>query len=78
MLFPFYFPVFSISRENFRNLGQPLIGDFLYNPENRIIKRQALHAYRLQFTYPVTGVFIDLKALPAADMAAVFPDFSAF
>jgi len=65
-------------RVHMKYIGHPLIGDFLYNPESRIIKRQALHAYRLQFTHPITGAFIDLTAPPAADMAAFFPDLSAF
>lgn len=65
-------------RVHMKYIGHPLIGDFLYNPASRIIKRQALHAHRLQFLHPITGEFMDFSVPPAADMAAFFPDFSAF
>lgn len=65
-------------RVHMKYIGHPLIGDFLYNPESRIIKRQALHAYRLQFTHPVTGDTMDFSAPLPEDMAAFFPDFCAF
>lgn len=64
-------------RVHMKYIGHPLIGDFLYNPESRIIKRQALHAHRLQFTHPITGEFMDFSVPLAEDMAAAFPDFSA-
>lgn len=41
-------------RVHMKYLGYPLIGDYLYNPDYRKIKRQALHSYRLEFEHPVT------------------------
>ena len=35
-------------------IGHPLLGDFLYNPDDRRLERQALHAGRLEFTHPIT------------------------
>lgn len=42
-------------RVHMKYLGFPLIGDYLYNPDMERMKRQALHAHRLEFTHPVTG-----------------------
>lgn len=40
----------------------PLIGDFLYHPTNRQMERQALHAWRLAFTHPITGEALSFEA----------------
>lgn len=40
-----------------------------------IIKRQALHSYRLQFTHPITGCSMEFSAPLPADMLQFFPDF---
>lgn len=42
-------------RVHMKYLGYPLIGDFLYNPDYRILDHQALHSYRLQFVHPISG-----------------------
>lgn len=42
-------------RVHMKYLGFPLIGDYLYNPDTERMKRQALHAHRLEFVHPVTG-----------------------
>ena len=42
-------------RVHLKSIGHPLIGDFLYNPTDTTIKRQALHSYRLTFSHPITG-----------------------
>ena len=42
-------------RVHMKHIGHPLPGDFLYNPDYSIIKRQALHSYRLRFIHPITG-----------------------
>lgn len=60
-------------RVHMKYLGHPLIGDFLYHPENTKIKRQALHSYRLQFNHPITGSPMDFSAPLPEDMAALFP-----
>ena len=36
-------------------IGHPLIGDWLYNPDSKIVSRQALHVSLLSFHHPVTG-----------------------
>lgn len=41
-------------RVHMKHLGYPLVGDFLYNPDYRLMKRQALHSCRLSFCHPVT------------------------
>lgn len=42
-------------RVHMKAIGHPLHGDFLYNPDYRYIKRQALHSFRLSFSHPITG-----------------------
>jgi len=49
-------------------LGYPLLGDYLYNPDYRIMKRQALHSARLSFDHPVTGIKMDFTAPLPDDM----------
>ncbi len=58
-------------RVHMKYIGHPLIGDSLYNPENKIMDRQALHAYRLTFTHPVTGLDITVTSETPSDMATV-------
>lgn len=41
-------------RVHMKAIGHPLIGDFLYNPDNALMKRQALHAGKIEFIHPVT------------------------
>ncbi len=36
-------------------IGHPLLGDFLYNTENDMMDRQALHGIECVFEHPVTG-----------------------
>jgi len=64
-------------------LGHPILGDTMYGPERLgfkqwpappaapILKRQALHAHRIQFPHPVTGDELDLRAPVPADMRDV-------
>lgn len=55
-------------RVHFSNLGCPILGDDLYGtpslqPNGKpMIERQALHAYKLNFTHPVTGEYLTLTA----------------
>lgn len=51
--------------------GHPLPGDFLYNPDYRYISRQPLHSYKLTFTHPLTGRFMEFKAELPKDMAVL-------
>ena len=42
-------------RVHMKAIGHPLIGDWLYNPEDTHMTRQALHAGKLSFNHPMTG-----------------------
>lgn len=41
-------------RVHMKYIGYPLPGDYLYHPDYRIIGRQPLHSYQLEFVHPVT------------------------
>ncbi len=55
-------------RVHMKHIGYPLIGDYLYNPDFSIIKRQALHSCRLTFTHPITGAPLEFTAPLPEDM----------
>lgn len=58
-------------RVHLSHLGHPIYGDVLYgngDEEMDLIKRQALHAYRLDFASPRTGEMLSLKADLPDDM----------
>lgn len=55
-------------RIHMKYLGFPLIGDYLYNPDYSRMTRQALHAYRLDFTHPFTGEAMHFEAQVPEDM----------
>lgn len=42
-------------RVHMKAIGHPLPGDFLYNPDFRLIGRQALHSWHVNFPHPITG-----------------------
>ena len=42
-------------------IGHPLLGDTLYGKESTIIKRQALHCYKIAFLHPVSHKKIEFK-----------------
>lgn len=62
-------------RVHMESIGHPLIGDKLYgNPENKIkfpIKRQALHARKLEFTHPILEKKMKLEAPVPKDIVAL-------
>ena len=60
-------------RVHMRHIGHPLIGDFLYNPDDLRMKRQALHAGKLAFVHPVTGQPLQFCAPLPKDMLQFFP-----
>lgn len=60
-------------RVHMKAIGHPLIGDFLYYPENHLMSRQALHSYRLDFHHPVTGEPLTFTAPIPEDMRQFFP-----
>lgn len=49
-------------------LGHPLYGDTLYGGDDRLIKRQALHASTLRFFHPRTGDLLELECGPPSDI----------
>lgn len=52
-------------------LGHPLVGDDLYGGSRSLMNRQALHAYAMTFTHPMTGRLISVRSPLPADMAAL-------
>lgn len=60
-------------RVHMKAIGHPLIGDFLYYPENHLMSRQALHSYRLDFIHPITGKPLTFTAPIPEDMRQFFP-----
>ncbi|MEE1032378.1 MAG: RluA family pseudouridine synthase [Ruminococcus sp.] len=61
-------------RVHMTSIGHPLPGDGLYNPENRMMDRQALHSYALEFVHPITKKQMCFTALLPEDMAHFFKD----
>lgn len=51
-------------RVHMKYIGYPLTGDYLYNPDYRILDHQALHSWKLAFRHPVTGAQMKFKADP--------------
>ena len=58
-------------RVHMKHLGHPLPGDFLYNPDYSVIKRQALHSHRLVFKHPITGESLEFVADLPMDMKKI-------
>lgn len=58
-------------RVHMKHLGYPLLGDFLYHPDYRYIKRQSLHSYRLKFPHPITGEPMEFLAELPEDMRKI-------
>ncbi len=59
-------------RVHMKHIGHPLPGDFLYNPDYSIIKRQALHSHRLEFTHPITKKELQFEVPLPNDMNLFF------
>jgi 23S rRNA pseudouridine1911/1915/1917 synthase len=58
-------------RAHFAAIGHPLLGDSTYGGTARYgLKRQFLHAHRLAFTHPVTGVALRFESELPPDLAA--------
>lgn len=55
-------------RVHMKHIGHPLPGDFLYNPDYRLMKRQALHSHKLEFLHPITGEAMYFEAPMPEDM----------
>lgn len=55
-------------RVHMASIGHPLLGDFLYNPSDDRMSRQALHAWHLSFVHPITKEEMNLEAPISEDM----------
>ena len=55
-------------RVHMASIGHPLLGDFLYHPEDHSINRQALHCASLTFTHPIMGEKLTINAKLPEDM----------
>lgn len=49
-------------------IGHPLIGDYLYNPDYRKMKRLSLHSHQLSFSHPITKLPLRFEAPLPQDM----------
>ncbi len=72
-------------RVHLTDLGYPVVGDRVYGGAGRIrsvedaavrarmkaLDRQALHAWRLSFTHPVTGEALSFSSPPPEDIASL-------
>lgn len=59
-------------RVHMKYIGNPLLGDYLYNPDFSKIQRVALHSYRLNFIHPITEKNMDFSIPLPEDMANLF------
>ncbi|SDG39990.1 RluA family pseudouridine synthase [Marvinbryantia formatexigens] len=51
-------------RVHMKYIGHPLTGDFLYNPDYRLMDHQALHSHYLAFRHPITGERMEFTSQP--------------
>jgi len=63
-------------RVHMAHIGHPVVGDAVYGGarargKNISVARPLLHAYKLGFTHPRTGKFVEFTAPVPADMAAL-------
>ena len=49
-------------------IGNPILGDTLYGKSSKLIKRQALHSYKVVFIHPVTHEKLEIEAPLYEDM----------
>ncbi len=66
-------------RVHFAHLGAPIVGDTLYGrilPELPTPDRQALHAYALTFSHPMTGEHLRIWAPLPQELSALLPEKS--
>lgn len=62
-------------RVHMASQNTPLVGDTLYNhsPSANALPRQALHAYRISFSHPVTGKHMKFTAPIPNDILSLIP-----
>lgn len=59
-------------RVHLKHIGHPVLGDFLYHPDYRLISRQSLHSHKLSFRHPLSQKELVLEAPLPEDMRFVF------
>ncbi|MFZ4575960.1 MAG: RluA family pseudouridine synthase [Phycisphaerales bacterium] len=57
-------------RVHMESIGSPIVGDGLYGPRVANAGRLALHAHRLKFVHPATGVVVDVDSPWPKDLKA--------
>ncbi|AYF92419.1 RluA family pseudouridine synthase [Apilactobacillus bombintestini] len=62
-------------RVHFAAINHPLIGDWLYNPHNHELNRQALHCYKMVFFNPFTDKEVVCESELPLDMKNVMKRF---
>ena len=55
-------------RVHMNQIGFPIIGDFLYNPDYSYIKRQALHSNEIILNHPITSQLLRVHSKIPTDM----------
>lgn len=63
-------------RVHMKHIGHPLVGDYIYNPDNQLMNRQALHCSALSFTHPITSEILALEAPTPNDINKIIHEFS--
>lgn len=58
-------------RVHMKHIGHPLLGDWLYNPENKEMARQALHSRSLDFAHPISGEEMHFECELPEDMRSI-------
>ncbi len=57
-------------RVQLASIGHPVIGDKDYGKEDKRLKRQFLHAYKVVFNHPITGRRLEIKSELPSDLRA--------
>jgi 23S rRNA pseudouridine1911/1915/1917 synthase len=57
-------------RVHMASIGHPVAGDPVYGKPSKLVGRQFLHAWRLEFRHPVTGAPLSFEAPLAEDLEA--------
>ena len=58
-------------RVHLSNIGHPILGDTLYGNHSSVINRQALHAYKVKFIHPITGLNVEYIATIPSDIKSI-------
>lgn len=58
-------------RVHLSNIGHPILDDTLYGNPSSVINRQALHAYKVKFIHPITGLNVEYIATIPSDIKSI-------